>query len=228
MRIIEILLAVWSTPGLSEFAAALLGGSITIVAQYVALRHDSKRQQAQHDEARKANAWAVFFKISESDEALAATASVLRSARTMAHAQAVELWQVLQFPPHDWNPVRWEINELVFLVDQKQFGLMQRYQESIMWLSNLVQSTKYYRELRVEFLRSVPAHVEGDHGQIEVGPENHSILMPTIAHLRTLAESLENVVLAQAQAARTLRLDFAAAMEQMIGHKPKLEFPSQG
>ena len=221
---LSALVGIWLTPGVSEFLAALLGGGITIGAQYVALKHDRKKETERIGEERKAFAWAIYFKISEVNEALSATAKELREAREKASVAEVELWQVLQFPPHDWRATSWDIGELVLLIDHKKFELMQRYQESVLWLSNFIQSAKFYRELRIDFLRQTPSDVQGDRGSIKVGPDNRSIVMPTIAHLRSVANSLETVILSQQPDVRQLMKDYAIAMKEMIGSQPNLEF----
>lgn len=224
LDLVRVVRDLWLTPGVSEFLAAVFGGSVTLGAQFIAMRHDRKKEAERLSHEKKAQAWAIFFKISEVHEALSAAAADLKEARRVASARKNDLWQALQFPPHDWNSNGWEIGELVFLLDKKQFGLMQRYQQATVWLSNLIQSTKYYRELRVEFLRNTPSDVQGTQGSIAVGPENRAALMPTIAHLRSLADSLEKVVLAQQPDARQLLIDYAAAMKGMIGVQPNLTF----
>ena len=160
----EMLLAmskIWSIPGVSEFLSALLGGAVTMTAQFIALRHDREKEASRQTNEQKAQAWAIFFKISQAFEALDATAKELTQHRATANQQNLELWQTLQFPPHDWNTATWEIGELVFLIDNKRFDLMQRYQEAICWLTNLVQSVKLYREMRMDFLTKTPSNVRG-------------------------------------------------------------------
>jgi hypothetical protein len=218
------LLKLLHTPGVSEFLSALLGGGVTMAAQFLALRHDREKEAKRQTNKKKAQAWSIYFKISQAHEALTATAAKLREHRANASEHGWELWQSLQFPPHDWNTVTWDIGELVLLIDNKRFELMQRYQEAMWWLSNLTQSVRYYREMRFEFVTKMPSSVDGDGGSFEVTPENHTSIMPTIVHLKSLSESMEAVILKQAPDARKLLIDYVAAMEEMVGTKPSIQF----
>jgi hypothetical protein len=220
----RFLLKVWEAPGISEFLSAVLGGAVTLAAQFIALRSDRKKEAVRAKDQQKALAWAIYFKISEANEALSATVMELREARQKADEHKVQLWQILQFPPHDWNVIRWDITELVFLMDYDQFDLMQRYQEATMWLSNLVQSVRFYRELRVEFLRSTPSDVNGDVGSFYVDQSNAAAIMPTIVHLDSVSTSLEKVITKQQPEVRQLVKDFVDAMDTMIGKRPNLTF----
>jgi hypothetical protein len=210
-EMLAALIQIWGTPGVSEFLSALLGGSVTLVAQFLALRHDREKEAHQQANEQKA-------------QALTATAKELSRHRKTADLKNLQLWQILQFSPHDWNTVTWDINELVLLIDNKHFDLMQRYQEVIWWLSNLVQSVQFYREMRIEFLTKTPSEVQGDRGSIAVTRENSDAIMPTIAHLKSMSESLEAVILKQAPEARKLLKDYADTMKTMIGMKPNIQF----
>ena len=222
------MLRIWSTSGVSEFLSVLLGGGVTLLAQFLALRHDREKEAIRHTNEQKAQAWAIYFKISEAHEALTATAAELCQHRQMAVSRNVDLWQVLQFPPHEWNNLTWEISELVFLVDKGSFGLMQRYQEVMWWLSNLIQSIRLYRIMRTEFLTKTPSDVIGDIGSLTMTEENRNQIMPTIAHLKSLSESLEAVVMKQAPDSRALLKDYIIEMQKMVGSSPKqVEFTDE-
>ncbi len=214
----------WGTDGVSEFLSALLGGFFAIAAQWLAFWHERKQDSKKAAEQRKALAWSIYFKISQANEAISATTKGIKDASDQARQQGMELWQVLQFPPHDWESVSWNVEELVLLLDHRLFDLMQRYQEAVWWLSNLVQSVRLYRELRVEFLRSIPSDVTGDRGVAEMTADEMRAINPTIAHLRSLALSLQEVVGKQAPAIRQLQKDFVEVMKPLAGHRPTLEF----
>lgn len=224
---LQWLQSAWAADGVSEFLSALLGGAFAIIAQLLAFRHDRKKDDKRIADEAKARAWSIYFKISQAHEAIGATARELAEARKSADDQKIELWQILQFPPHEWSVVSWEIGELVLLIDHKHFDLMQRYQEATWWLSNAVQSTRLYRELRMEFLRGIPSDVRGDRGTVELGPEELRAVMPTIAHLRSLSLSLETVITGQHPDVRKLMKDYADAMKGLCGHRPKLEFTDE-
>lgn len=216
----------WATPGVSEFLSVLLGGGITLLAQRWALRHDREKEATRRRDEEKGLAWSIYFKISDAYETLASVSENVREGRARASANDCELWQVLQTPAHDPSPGGWTVQELVFLVDQKQLDLMERYRIALLWQSNIIQSTRLLRDLRVEFLSRTPADVQGTSGSISLDDTNRRELLPRIAHLRSLSESIESVVLAQEPQARQLLEGYASAMKSMIGMKPDIEFES--
>lgn len=220
--------ATWLTDGVSEFVSALLGGAFAIGAQQLAVRHDRKKDAKIVADQNKGRAWAIYFKVSSIHEALTEVWKTIEEAKATADAANMELWQVLQFPPHDWREVHWETAELVLLIDHKLFRLMQSYQEGTWWLSNYIQSARRYREMRLEFLQGRPGSIKGNMGVITLKDQaEHDAIMPTIVHLRTLADSLAEVISAQQPDARKLLKDYAAAMKDMIGHGPTIEFKDE-
>lgn len=223
----NLMTTAWGTPGVSEFLSVLLGGSITLGAQRWALRHDREKEAARRRDEQKGLAWSIYFKISEVNETLTRNLDDLRKARAIATASGRELWQVIQTPPHDPSVVQWRTEELVLLIDHKQFDLMERYRLATLWLSNIVQSTRTLREMRVEFLNNTPSDVQGTTGAIMMDESNRRTLMPRIAHLRMLSESMESVVQSQQPQVLQLLKDYAAAMKQMIGMAPLLDFDPQ-
>ena len=223
MCLVGLISDLWSKPGVSEFASAALGGLMTILAQWVALRHDRKKEDGRIRDKQRALAWAIFFKIHHVFEALTHIKNDIESDEIKANANGVELWQIYQSPVHDVNLVNWETEELMIFIDAKQLSLMQKYQSSISWLSNLVQSTKMYRELRVDFLSSTPAKVEGTTGTIEVKNEEAVRIMPRIAHLRSLSDSILNVVKSQQPDVRALLEGYVAIMKPIAGSAPVME-----
>ena len=131
-----------------------------------------------------------------------------------------------QSPVHDARVISWETEELLVFIDAKQLELMQSYQQSIDWLSNLVQSTKIYREMRVEFLSRVPATVEGDQGIVEVDGAELRIIMPRIAQLRSLSESVLTVAKSQQPDVRKLIEGYVSIMKPIAGTAPVMDFPA--
>lgn len=218
--------SVWLTPGVSEFASALLGGAFAIGAQQLAIQQDRKRDSTAKIEENKARAWAIYFKISNAFEALNWALGDIEKAQAKADAKNSELWNFLQFPPHDLAQVQWEIEELIFLIDFKKLYFLERYRAVLLWMSNLTQSCALYREMRVEFLRAHPATVEGDGGVMEFTQSELKAVMPTIVHLRSLSNSIATTVSSQQPDAKKLLTDYAEAMKGLIGHRPKLEFVS--
>lgn len=215
----------WLIDGISEFASALLGGGFAIAAQQLALRHDRKKEAQRISEEKKARGWAVFFKIHEINEVFSNALIDIEEAKKISGAEKLELWQILQFPPHDMRELQWDIDELVLLIDAKLFDVMQRYQEAVLWLSNFIQSSQYYREMRVEFLRGRSSSVSGDRGSMLISnKEEYDAVMPTIVHLRSLANSLAQVIGSQQPDVRQLFTDYTEAMGNLIGHRPKIEF----
>lgn len=223
----NVLQSAWLADGVSEFASALLGGAFAVGVQQMAVRHDRRKDDKKAADDKKAQAWAIFFKISTIHEALTAALGDIERDSKSAEAAKAELWQFLQFPPHDWREVQWEIAELLVLIDHKMLGLMQRYQEATLWLSNFIQSAKLYREMRVEFLRGRPSAVRGDIGTMRVTKAEHDAIMPTIVHLRSLAVSLSAVIPAQQRDVRDLLIEYAGTMKELVGERPNLEFPNE-
>lgn len=172
----------------------------------------------------KAHAWAIFFKINEIHEVISSAAKDIARAVEIANAKKMDLWQILQFSPHDPRELYWETPELVLLIDHKQFDVMIRYQEATIWLTNFIQSAKLYREMRLKFLINNPSSVDGDSGTMTVTDEQLKVIMPTIAHLNTLANSLAKVISDQQPDIRKLLRDYARTMKVMIGTAPQLEF----
>lgn len=226
----SFLKATWETPGVSEFLSALLGGAMTMAAQGFALRHDRKKEDARRRDDQKGTAWAIYFKISLTFEQFTWVWQELQTARELANRTKRSLWQVFQAPPHDLELIKWETSELVFLVDKKQFDLMERYRLATVWMSNLVQSLSMVGEMRLEFLSSVPSDMKGlepgrlsQEGSFVVDETNSRELMPRISFLQSMTDSLEEVVNAQRPDLRQLLLDYVAAMKPMIGHSPTLD-----
>lgn len=198
---------------------------MTMGAQWAALRHDRKKEESRRKDEQKALAWAIFFKIKDAYEGLTSAGQDLIEARASANAQGLELWQVFQAPVHDLSPVQWTPEELVLLVDHRQLDLMQRYQMATIWLANLIQSLRLYRDMRIEFLSSTPSQMQGNSGTISVNATNQQTILPRVGHLRSLSDSLEAVVHSQQPDARQLLIDYAAAMKPMIGTSPELVLP---
>jgi hypothetical protein len=224
---LDTILKIWTTNGVAEFLSALLGGGVTMGAQYLALQNDREKEAERRADEQRGLGWAIYFKISQAHEALTDTANALRQARQTADARGDELWQVFQFPPHDWDTVEWQTGELVLLIEHREFDLMQRYQEIVWWVSNLVQGARLYRSMRLEFFTSQPADVAGDQGTMTVEHEKMRMMMPTIAHLRSLANSLEETILAQQPDARKLLRDYAVAMQKIVGGRPEIQFKDE-
>lgn len=223
-RFIEL----WSTPGISEFVAAILGaivgGGMTLLAQQWALKHDREKENARRNQQREGIVWSIYFKISEVHELLTSLAREIAQARAVAKQTKRELWQIFQCPPHDSPIVAWNTEELVLLIQERQFGLMEEYRQATSWLSNMVQSMRTYREMRLDFLMQMPSNVEGTTGSFVLDETNKLEALPRIAHLRSLSESMETVVLAQQPDAQKLLVAYAAAMKSMIGRSPNLVF----
>ena len=215
--------AAWVTPGVSEFLAALIGGGMTMLAQSLALKHDREKEKVRQIADDLATAWGIFFKLSAANNVITATNSELRKARELANQRGTDLWQTLQPPAHDWDRVICEPTELVFLLKKSQFDILHRYQLATVWMSNLVQSTRTYREMRLEFLMSTPSAMRGTSGSLQVDDTNRNVVMPKIAHLKSLSESMETVVAAQYPQVRQLLLDYSAGMKAMVGVSPQIE-----
>ncbi|NCU10930.1 MAG: hypothetical protein GXC70_02000 [Sphingomonadaceae bacterium] len=227
MSLLTALSAVWSTPGLSEFASAALGGSITMLAQYLAIRHDRIKERKLVEDRKKALTWAIFFKIKEIFEALTHIRNDIIEAEKRASQSGLELWQVYQVPLGEFPRQAWEVDELMILIDNKHFDLMQNYQMATLWLSNVVDSTNLYRQMRTEFLLSTPARVDGTHGAIEMSQEEAQVIMPKIAHLRSLSASIADVIKTQQPEVRNLLESYVRAMRSMAGSAPQLELPAK-
>ena len=225
MSISDLIQVLWSKPGVSEFASAALGGSMTMLAQWIALRHDRKKEDGRFRDRQKALAWTVFFKIHHVFESLTHIKNEVEDAKRVALKTNVELWQVYQAPAHDAREVNWESDELIILIEFKHLKIMQDYQSSVLWLSNLVQSTKAYREMRVDFLSTTPATVNGTTGTIEADKVELAKLMPKIAHLRSLSTSIASVVQSQQPDVRALLEEYVAVMKPIAGTAPKMELP---
>lgn len=216
--------SVWLTDGVSEFVAALIGGGFALTAQQMAVRHDRKQAELKDIERAKAQAWAIFFKINDIHEIIGSTSKHISEARETAKAKKLDLWQTLQFPPHDHRELRWETEELVLLIDHKKFDVMTDYQQATVWLANLIQSVQLYREMRIAFLTGNPSSMDegGESGTMIMTNEQHDAAMPTVAHLSSLADSLEKVLSVQHADMRKLLLDYVAAMKDMIGVAPQM------
>lgn len=215
-------------PGASEFAAAVLGalvgGGMTLLAQQLAIFHDREKETARRSERQAAVAWSIYFKISEVFEVLTHLARDIAQARAIAQQTRRELWQIFQCPPHDPPIVTWTTEELVLLIEERQFDLMERYRQATGWLSNMVQSMRIYREIRLEFLMHMPSDVEGTEGSFVLDASNKREVLPRIAHLRSLSESMESVVIEQQPDTQKLLKDYVAAMKSVIGRTPELVF----
>jgi hypothetical protein len=212
----------------SEFAAALLGaivgGAMTLLAQQLAIRHDREKETIKRSQGQAATAWSIYFKTSEVFEVLTHLSRDIAQARKVASQTRRELWQIFQCAPHDPPIVAWNTEELVFLIEQRQFDLMERYREATAWLSNMAQSMRTYREMRLSFLMETPSNVTGTTGAVIVDDKNRGELMPRIAHLRSLSESMAEVVAIQQPKVRKLLEDYGRAMKTMIGRSPDLVF----
>lgn len=215
--------AAWSTAGVSEFLAALVGGGMTLLAQRWALSHDRQKEDARRCNEQRAFGWSIFFKTLDAFEALTALAKHVEEAADRAASSRGYLWQTLQFPPHDWDVVICDRGELFFLIQNRQFELMQRYQQVVRGLSNVIQSARLYREMRVEFLTSTPSDMRGVQGAIEINDSNRAALLPRIAHLATLSESLAKVILSLQAESQQLLLDYASVMKELVGQRPELD-----
>lgn len=222
-----VFLSLWRAPGASEFLAACVGGSMTLVAQRWALKHDREKEEARRKDEGKAQAWAIFFKTQHVLEATTALKHNIGEARERANQMGEDLWQALQFPAHDWDRVTHDNQELLFLIEHKQLDIMQRYQQSIVWMSSLIQSVRMYRDMRVEFLSSSPSDMSGTQGSLAINSANRRQIMPKIAHLKMLSESIEAVVLDQQPQVEQLINDYIAAMQTMVGQSPQLEIVEQ-
>lgn len=220
----EWIAAFWRIDGISEFAAALIGGGFALTAQQMAITSDRKRSEVRLKDEAKARAWAIFFKINEVFETLNGGAKEIAAAKTRAQAEQLDLWQTLQFPPHDSRELNWETEELVLLIDHGQLELMAEYQRATVWMANYIQSAQLYREMRLEFLMSMPSKIEGQSGVMELTDKELAAAMPKIAHLRTLADSLDEVITAQANDMRKVLKKYSVTMKEMIGTAPELEF----
>lgn len=233
--IASFLKATWGTPGVSEFLSAVLGGAVALSAQWLALRYDRKKEEARRLDEQKGIAWAVYFKINQTFQQFTWVWKELRDARKVADKDGRSLWQVFQPPPHDLEPVKWDTSELVFLIDQKQFDLMERYRLATVWMSNLVQSLSKLGAMRLEFLSSVPSNMKdlkpgrlSQEGSFVVDATNSNVLLPRISFLQSMTDSLEDVVNSQRADVRQLLLDYVDAMKPMIGHKPTLDLGDDG
>lgn len=225
----SVISSVWRTDGVSEFVAALIGGGFALAAQQMAVLHDRKQAALAETERAKARAWAIFFKINEVHEIILATAKHISEAREAAELKKLDLWQTLQFPPHDHRELQWETEELVLLIDHRKFDIMTEYQQATVWLANLIQSVQLYREMRIAFLTGAPSTIEdgGESGTMALTKEQYDAAMPTVAHLQLLANSLEEVITAQRADMRKLLLDYVSAMKDMIGSAPQMEFADE-
>lgn len=223
-----VVVSAWKTAGVSEFLAAGLGGWMTMLAQRLALKHDREKEDARRADVQKARAWAIFFKIHHVMEATTALHNHTKEARERADAMGGDLWQALQFPANDWERVTQDYGELLLLVEHRKLDIMQRYQESMVWISSLIQSVKMYRDMRVEFLSSSPSDMSGSQGTLTVNNENHQHLMPKIAHLKSLSESIEGVLRVRQPEMQLLITDYIAAMKSMVGQSPELELAPNG
>ncbi len=220
----ELFRSIWGTPGTSEFASACLGGASALIAQYIANRHERRIQTEQRNDEKRARAWAIFFKINNIHETLSHGLKEIKACKERSEKAGLELWQILQFAPHIDEPVAWDIEELVLLVDHREFELMNNYQQATVWLSNFIQSSTMYRDMRLEFVRNRPSTVDGDMASIEADKKELEVIMPTVAHLRSLSNSLEAVVSAQQPEVRKLLLAYCTAMKKIAGESPTLEF----
>jgi hypothetical protein len=223
MNVWAILKATWGTPGVSEFLSAALGGAMAMAAQWIALRHDRKKEEAKRSDEQKGTAWAIYFKISQAFEQFTWVWQEMREARELANQSARQLWQVFQAPPHDLKPISLETSELVFLIDHKRFDLMENYRLVTVWTTNLAQSLQKFGEMRLEFLSCIPSEMKGQQGSFFVDETNRREIMPRISFLQSLCDSLEEVVNAQRPDLRKLLLDYVAAMKSMIGSSPQLQ-----
>ena len=98
MSLSDLIAILWSKPGASEFASAALGGSMTILAQWVALKHDRSKEEARVSEARRALAWSVFFKIHYIFEVITHIRNDVERDAAKAEASGLELWQCTNHP----------------------------------------------------------------------------------------------------------------------------------
>jgi hypothetical protein len=199
-----------------------MGGAMTLIAQRWALSHDREKEETRRTDEQRAFGWSIFFKTLEAFEAMSALSSDVESARLRASAQQEYLWQTLQFPPHDWDVISSSDGELLFLIEKRELEIMQRYQQALRALSNVVQSVRLYREMRVEFLMSTPSDMRGVQGAIEINDANRKELLPRIAHLATLSESLAEVIARQRADTERLLMDYTAAMKRLVGERPEL------
>jgi hypothetical protein len=223
LHLAALLQATWGTPGVSEFLSAALGGLMTMLAQWIGLRHDREKEDAKRRDEQKGTAWAIYFKISQAFEQFTWVWQELKEARQLANESGRQLWQVFGPPPHDLRPITLETTELVFLIDHKQFDLMENYRLVTVWTANLTQSLQKFGEMRLEFLSSIPSDMKGQQGSFYVDDSNRHEIMPRISFLQSLSDSLEAVVNAQRPDLRKLLIDYAAAMKVMIGSSPNLE-----
>lgn len=69
----------------------------------------------------------------------------LQDAKDIASQSHRQLWQVFQAPPHDLESINLETTELVFLIDHKQFDLMESYRLVTVWTANLTPVTPEVR-----------------------------------------------------------------------------------
>jgi hypothetical protein len=222
-NIAAFLKSTWGTPGVSEFLSAGLGGLMTMAAQWVALVHDRNKEETRRRDEQKGTAWAIYFKISRGFEQFTWVWQELKEARQLANESGRELWQVFGPPPHDLQPISLETSELVFLIDHKQFDLMENYRLVSVWTANLTQSLQKFGEMRLDFLSSIPSDMKGQQGTFFIDESNRRELLPRISFLQSVCDSLESVVNKQRPDLRKLLLDYVAAMKPMIGSSPKLE-----
>lgn len=196
---------------------------MAMLAQRWALKHDREKEKTRLLNERKAFAWSIFFKTLHVFEAMTALKEHIESARSRADAISSNLWQTLQFPPHDWDAVSYENGELLFLIEHRELRTMQEYQQATRWLSSLVQSVRLYRDMRVELLSTVPSEMTGTEGSMIVDSSNRAAIMPRIAHLESLSDSLEAVVRVQHPQVKRLLTDYADTMKRIIGQSPELD-----
>ncbi|MDM8009895.1 MAG: hypothetical protein QUV08_02915 [Parasphingorhabdus sp.] len=214
----------------SSFIAAILGaivgGGITILAQRSQFRREDQKAEMALKTEEIATAETLLYKLSSLCNAFINASNDIKEARD-AYGDGEDFWSRYTPPVHNPPRVSLDYRELHLLSKYKQFDILNDYQQALIWMDNLIQSTEVYRSMILDFQTNMPAEMKGNIGSITIDNKNRKEIMPKIVTLRVLSLSIESTITTQAEDVRELFKKYGDAMFDMVGRRPKIEFTDE-
>lgn len=217
--------AVWGTSGVSEFAAALLGGGMTLLAQRWALNHDREKEEARRQDEQRIVALNIFHNLMHTFNLLDQIRNSIAGAQEKQAKNKQDLWISYGPSPYDYEPRRWSMQELSFLMEIKQFRMVTGYQQCLDNFANLVQMIARYRTSREYVLRKCARQGPNDTIVIWTADGDPEGLAVQIILIRSFATAIvHHLDKALPQVEGVLR-EYCTAISDIIGGTPDLKFP---
>jgi hypothetical protein len=210
-----------STDLLAALLGAIVGGLISAGIIFIQFWREDRKKKEEDAKRDLAIAQRILFKHQKALNFFHNIQRDLIDARAKV-GQSGDLWTALNPPAHLPAIIDIDYEELGLLMQKKQFKYMNIYQEVIDWQSNLTQAIEHYMSMYREFSSVPVVSMVGNVGTIEI-PNGNSNVLTKISLLRTLTNSMEDIVRDQYPEVKNSFIEYAEIMFQMTGHRATIQ-----